>query len=382
MEDIKIALVALGGYGNFYLEHLFNNTNTDGIKFVAGIDPAPTDCRYLEKFEYHKIPIYPDLESFYIHSTADLVIIAAPIHLHKPFTLTALSHGSSVLCEKPVTARIQDADAMRIAEMNSPGFVGIGYQWSFSPAIQNLKNDIIRGVLGKPLRFKTKILWPRTASYYGRNKWAGCIKTETGEWVLDSPVNNATAHYLHNCFYVLGATRESSANLVDVQAELYRANPIQNYDTAAIRCHTDNGVEILFYTAHPVPNNIGPILNYEFEKANVKFGPSDSRLCAYFHNGQVIDYGNPSENDAGKLWQAIESVRTGEKLACGLQAARTHILCVNGAQESVEDIINYPDKLFQHTFSDDDDLIWVHGLQEIMETCYESGTLPSENTFP
>lgn len=379
METIKIALVALGGYGNFYLEHLFNNLSDADIKFVAGIDPDPAGCHYLEKFERNKIPIYPDLETFYRHAYADLVIIAAPIHLHKRFTLTALSHSSNVLCEKPVTARVQDADAMFKAEKDSPGFVAIGYQWSFSQAIQNLKNDILKGAFGKPLRFRTKILWPRTAHYYGRNNWAGRIKTAAGEWVLDSPVNNATAHYLHNCFYVLGKTRESSADLVDVQAELYRANPIENYDTAAIRCHTDDGVEILFYTAHPVPNNIGPILSYEFEQADVKFDPVESRLRAYFHNGQVTDYGNPSENDAVKLWQSVASVRSGKKLACGLKAARSHTLCVNGAQESAEEIKNFPDTLIQHTSSDDDDLIWVNGLQEIMETCYEKGTLPSEN---
>jgi len=29
--------------------------------------------------------------------------------------------------------------------------------------------------------------------------------------VLDSPVNNATAHYLHNMFYVLGHATDASA---------------------------------------------------------------------------------------------------------------------------------------------------------------------------
>ena len=29
--------------------------------------------------------------------------------------------------------------------------------------------------------------------------------------MFDSPLNNATAHYLHNMLYVLGAMRETSA---------------------------------------------------------------------------------------------------------------------------------------------------------------------------
>jgi hypothetical protein len=56
-----------------------------------------------------------------------------------------------------------------------------------------------------------------------------------GLGIFDSPANNATAHFLHNMFYLLGATRETSAAPAVVQAELYRANAIENFDTAAIR---------------------------------------------------------------------------------------------------------------------------------------------------
>ena len=166
--------------------------------------------------------------------------------------------------------------------------------------------------------------------------------------------------------------------LVDVQAELYRANHIENYDTAAIRCHTDTGTEIVFYTAHPVANNIGPVLHYEFEKAVVDFAPPANRLLAHFHNGQVKDYGNPSDNDAPKLWQAVQVMRTGEPLACGVLAASTHTLCINGAQESVDAVSNFPDELVQVSQEAGDTLTWVTGLQEILEACYEKGVLPSE----
>ena len=379
MKEVSIAIVALGGYGNFYLGHLFSAPPEAGVKLVAGIDPNPVGCRFLQNFKEHNIPVYPNLETIFAKAGADLVIIAAPIHLHTPFTITALEHSSNVLCEKPVAATIQETREMIHSETSNPGFIGVGYQWSFSAVIQELKRDIMDGVLGKPLRFRTKILWPRTSTYYNRNTWAARIKTSSGAWVLDSPANNATAHYLHNCLYVLGKRRETSANLVDVQAELYRANQIENYDTAAIRCHTDEGVEILFYTAHPVPNTIGPVLSYEFERAVVDFDTAKSRLRAHFHNGQLKDYGNPSENDAYKIWQAVETVRTGAQLACGVQAASAHTLCINGAQESANEITQFPEQLVKHTGNENDTLTWVIGLQETMEACYETGILPAED---
>ena len=185
MKEVSIALVALGGYGNFYLGHIFNAPPEAGIKLVAGIDPNPVGCHFHQNFQENGIPIYPDLETFYANAWADLVIIAAPIHLHAPFTITALEHGSNVLCEKPVAATTQETREMIRAENANPGFVGIGYQWSFAPATHRLKQDILNGVLGKPLRLRTKILWPRTSTYYQRNTWAARKKPRQapGCWI-------------------------------------------------------------------------------------------------------------------------------------------------------------------------------------------------------
>ncbi|MBN1875778.1 MAG: Gfo/Idh/MocA family oxidoreductase [Anaerolineae bacterium] len=387
-QEITIALVALGGYGNFYLKDLFNIPPECNARFVAGIDPNPAACRYMEAFESSGIPIYPDLQSFYAESWADLVIISAPIHLHAPFTMTALAHGSHVLCEKPVAATLQEAQQMAAAAEKGvtpegkPAIVGIGYQWSYAAAIQALKRDVMDGVLGRPLRLRTKVLWPRPASYYQRNTWAARLKTAGGQWILDSPAHNATAHYLHNCFYVLGETRETSAWPVDVQAELYRANSIENYDTAAIRSHTAQGTEILFYTSHPVFNNIGPIFTYEFENAVVRYD-EDHRtgaIIAHFHDGQTKDYGNPFAGENDKLWQMLDAVRGGMFPACSIQGAMPQVVCTNGAQESMWNVTEFPENVVRyHDGPEADRLTWVEGLQETLEDCYDRGVLPSES---
>ncbi len=380
MQDVTVAMVALGGYGNFYLEAMFDEGEAHGVTLVAGVDPNPVRCRYLDQLEAAEIPIYPDLESFYAEGTADLVVIAAPIPLHRPFTSTALTHGSSVLCEKPVAATVQDARAMAEAEAEADGFVGVGYQWSYSEAVQALKRDVMAGALGTPVRMRTKVLWPRPLSYYGRSSWAARVKTDAGDWVLDSPVMNATAHYLHNCFYVLGETRESSAMPVDVEAELYRANEIENYDTGAIRCHTDAGVEILYYAAHPVPETIGPVFSYEFEDAVVSYEGRGDPIVATFNDGRMVDYGDPFADNRRKLWQAADAVRAGAPMACGIAAASAHTLCTDGAQESGWPIVDFPeDRVQRQSIGEGEDtLVWVQGLQETLERAYDEGCLPSD----
>lgn len=373
MTEVTLAMVALGGYANFYLERLFAKMQDHDVKLIAGIDPNPVGCQYLDEFKARDIPIYSDLDTFYSHDTADLVVIAAPIHLHRPFTVNALAHGSNVLVEKPVAATIQDALAMREAERNAPGFVAVGYQWSYAKAMLALKADIMAGVLGKARRLRTMVFWPRGESYYQRNNWAARIRNDRGDWILDSPVNNAMAHYLHNCFFVLGDKRETSARPASLQAELYRAKDIENYDTAALRVMTVDGVEILFYVSHSVPVNYSPMFSYEFDNATVTFGDEQETIIATFKDGSTRDYGDPFAGQDIKIWECADAVRDGNLPACGIMTAASHTLCVNGAQDSAE-IVTIPESVIRQT----DDLSWVEGLEDLLRQSCEAGKLPAE----
>ena len=268
---------------------------------------------------------------------------------------------------------------MMLAEAQTPGFVAIGYQWSFSEAIQNFKQDILSGVLGQPLRLKSRIYWPRPLSYYRRNRWAARIALDDGSWVLDSPANNATAHYLHNMLYVLGATRESSTRPARIQAELYRVNRIENYDTAAMRCFTDEGVEILFYTTHATLSTINPIFEFAFDNATVTYmANSDEGIQARFKDGRSKDYGDPFANNFGKLWQCVDAVRTGAPPSCGIEAASMQTLCINGAQESPTEIIDFPADAVRTVCDGDFQLTYADGLEEVLTMCYDTNRLPSE----
>lgn len=378
MSAVQIALAGIGGYGKFYVKELLYSKPEVEFKFVAGIDQYPERSPFLSELHNANIPIYTSLESFYQEQTADLVVISAPIHLHAPLTCLALSHGSNVLCEKPLCAILPQADQMAEAEQQAGKFVAIGYQWSFAPAVQAIKQDVLSGVLGAPKRLKTLILWPRPHSYYQRNDWAGRIKTPSGQWVLDSPVNNATAHYLHNMLYVLGNTRETSARPVSLQAELFRANQIENYDTAALRVMTDPQAELIMLTSHAAPDIMGPLASYEFENATIEYGP-DQVFTAKFNDGRTKIYGDPNEFTAVKLWQSVESVHTGERLACGIEAARSHTLCVDWAQKTT--IKDFPSHIVKITEPETDPLVWVEGLAEALERSYNSGCIPSEIGF-
>ena len=340
MDTVRVLLVGLGGYGNGYVDAMLDHAAELGVELAGAVDPAPTGCRRLEELTAavgHNLPHNRDVLR---EGRGDLVVIAAPIHLHAPFTIAALERGAHVLCEKPVAAVVQDARAMAAAEKASDATVAIGYQWSFSDTIQSIRRDVVAGRFGVPLQMKTVVFWPRPASYYGRSSWAGALKTADGAWVLDSPANNATAHYLHNSLFVLGA---DGGRPLSVEAELYRANAIESFDTAAIRVETESGAEVLFYTTHAIPSNVNPVVHYRFSDAEL-YCNVPGNFYARFADGSVEDLGSPEATHADKIRRAAADIRDGNPPACTIEDASYQSLAVCGAHESAS-IIDFPARI-------------------------------------
>jgi len=378
---MNIVLVGIGGYGQNYVKAFMESDNKEHR--IAGIvDPKPENCIYVNWLKDMNIPMYRTLEEFYAHSTADLAVIASPIHYHKIQACLALSKGSHVLCEKPISATVSEAQEMIEARNKSNRQLAIGYQWSYSEAIHKLKQDIMSGAFGKAKRLKTVVLWSRDLQYFGRAAWAGKKYDNNGNAIFDSVVNNATAHYLHNMFYVLGDTMDTSDQPVEVTSELYRANSIENFDTAAIRAITKKGAEILFYASHPVEESYGPVFEYEFEKGRILYGNNANTrsIVAEFQDGTIKDYGDPNEDPTRKLWVVIEALKKNEALACGPEAALSHTMCIDAIQKA--NILNFPAELIKVREGDNNSkLIYVEGLKHDLKECYSKNKLPGEAGF-
>jgi predicted dehydrogenase len=373
----KVLLVAIGGYGGNYANELLDNRDK-GVTIAGVVDPKPEGYRRFDEIMHMGIPVFQNIEEFFVKNTADLAVISSPIHFHCSQTMAALENGCSVLCEKPMCATVQEGIEIIGAKDRAKKAVAIGYQWSFSDAVQQLKADIISGDLGKPVRLKTMVLWPRTHKYFGRNDWAGKMKDKSGRWILDSVANNATAHYLHNMFYVLGNEMTKSARPVSVTAELYKANNIENFDTSAIKCKTDNNAEIIFIASHAVDSIDGPVFCYEFEAATVMFdGNKECEITAFFKNGRKKSYGNPDKNGSKKLWNTVDSVKNGKSVACPPEAALSHTICINGSQESSQ-VNEVPPCMIKERYYPPGGSVmtYAEGLAGILKECYDNWQLP------
>ncbi len=378
---VRVVLAGLGGYGNLYVDALLNHGPEHQVQVVAAADPAPRACRRLGELLALGVPLHPSLEEALAEQSADLVVLSTPIAQHAPQTCAALARGAHVLCEKPLGASCADVRTMVAARDRAARQVGIGYQWSYDEPVLALKRDIMAGLLGAPRRLSTLVLWPRDHAYYHRNRWAGRIRDDEGRWVLDSPVNNAMAHYLHNMLYVLGDRVDRSLLPTSLTAELYRANAIENYDTAALRLRSAAGVEIGFFVSHAVDHVVGPVSRFEFDDAVVTYGgPAGDRFIARFAAGHMRDYGAPDQQDR-KLWTMVDCLRSDRPTPCGLEAAAAHTAVMLAASRS-STVTGFSDEQVRAVPWQGSSLVCVAGLGEALQQCYERLVLPSEAGLP
>lgn len=370
---MKILLVGAGGYADHYVDLLLNATDSD-LVWEGIVDPFYTSCAKKELTERAGIPVYDTMEAFYASHAADLAIICTPPFLHREQSIYAVSHGSHVLCEKPAAPTAQEVKAMQDAELYYDKFIAIGYQWSFSDAVQDLKQDIINGTLGAPVSLKTAVCWPRNRAYFNRSTgWAGRI-TKDGIIILDSIASNACAHYLHNMFFLLGNTMNTSAELASFEADCLRANAIENFDTCSIRMRTKENIPLYFIASHAIETRRNPEFVFNFSHAVVSFSEDHgSDIVATFRDGTKKNYGNPFENNFKKFSDCIRAVREGTSPICTAKTAATHAALIQKLYEQIP-IRDFPKELIR----ENNDLVSVEGLFEEIYRAYETESLLTE----
>lgn len=372
MKKTTILCVGIGGYANVYLESLLNQENPD-FEIVGTVDISKEYCRFASQLE--EIPFYNNMEDFYKEHKADLCIITTPIHLHTRQILCALKNGSNVLCEKPLSADPADEKLINSVAEEMGKFVMIGYQWSYSEAVNSLKKDIMDGVYGEPQFMKSLVLWPRDTDYFNRGSgWAGKLKASDGTPINDSVANNATAHYLHNIFYVNGTQIGKSCEAVSVKADLIRTNAIENFDTAVIWLELENGAKGLFIASHSTKQTIEPRFEYQYSNGTIYYDDNQKMIVGKTNDGAEKEYGNPFKDVNEKVYEAIAACQKADyKVPCGVTTAAAHVRCIEMVQQFKIWDAN-PDFVRKNG-----KFLYIDGLDEILLQCYRAEKLLSDS---
>jgi len=377
MKTVSVILVGAGGYAAIYAEALLSEKAVN-VKIEAVVAPNPQRIPHYNIFVSKDIPIYTDLAECLKNHKADLAVVSTPIGLHYSQSILCLQNGSSVLVEKPICAHYSDALDLEAAQDRYGKFVAVGFQNSYFEDMLLMKRHIMEGLYGKPVRFKTVYAPRRSMAYYKRNGWAGCITSVDGVLTLDSPINNACAHYLHLMLFMSGKSLDESLMPETAEAETYRINPdIENYDVAAIRCKLPGDIELLYYTAHALEEHgISPRCCFEFENGRIDFDwDKGEKFTGKTSVGKTYSYTRPeSYDEAQKLWDCIQAVRDNATPVCTVKTALPHMRIVHTIQP--ETVPHIDSEHVKHYYENEDEYFGLIGLKDIFIKCFNEDKLP------
>lgn len=376
---VKVLVVAINGYGHFYLKTLLEETDCNKAVLVGVVDPEAERSVYFNAFKEFGIPVCSRMNDFYLGGgKADLAVISSPPHLHIPQSILALHHGTNVLCEKPAGALVSDINSLIDKRDKSKKFVMVGYQWSFSQGIRLLKRDILDGKYGKPLRMKSLCMWPRDFGYFTRNDWAYRRADAEGNLILDSLFHNAMSHFIHNMFFLMGSSMNTSAEPEKTEAQIYRAYPVETYDTGVLRVFTQTGIELLFLGSHAAEKTVDPCFRIEFEKGFVELKPGAKTMVAKTLDGKEYTYPAPdSDHQFRKLFTAIENAANYANIECPPEAALPEVKVINEIDRKYSEARTFTEKLLVKSES----RIFVQGLDDLLLDCYKNFRMIPEGHF-
>lgn len=363
MKRINISVVGALGYGRILINEIIENGKKYNARLHAIVDVSP-----IAKEKYSDVRCFMSMDDMYNEMSIDLVLIASPIQFHAAQACKAMENNSHVLLEKPIAGAMDDVDKI-IQKRNETGMkILIGYQLCYDETIRKVKEIILSGELGELQSMKCIVLWPRSIDYFNRNNWAGKISDAQGRLIYDSVANNATAHYFMNLLYLAGEDMQSAASIESIDARLYRANPIETFDTCAVKAKLNNDVEFLAIASHAIINLQDP--RYIIELKNDKIECIDS-VWRLYKDGIETTIGESYNSSSKKIWDMVKYIRDDNyPIICSLECALEHT-------KMIDMLKTYKISEFKDINKDDDNnLIYVKGLEERLNSAYQSNSLP------
>jgi predicted dehydrogenase len=248
----RVGLIGVSGYARIYLDLALAAHARGDIALCSVVIINPAEEAGIEgKLRGLGCVIHRDYEEMLRRETGrlDLCLIPTGIPWHARMTLAALRAGAHVLVEKPLAGSLAEVAAIRAAEKATGRFVAVGFQDIYSPVNRWLKEQLCAGVIGPIHTVRFIGLWPRPAAYFTRNPWAGRLQAD-GTPVLDSPLNNAFAHFVMLSLYFAGQTRDEAATAGIESGELLRAHAIESFDTSVVKARSPEGIAFWFGATH------------------------------------------------------------------------------------------------------------------------------------
>ncbi len=191
---LKAAIIGAGNAGNWHANSIRKIPEMADV--AAIVDLNEKNLRRVGK-KHPGADLSANYREIFKRPDIDCVHICLPHHLHAKICIEALEAGKHVLCEKPISNTLEEADAMIAAGRKAGKTLMIAENQLFLPAHRKIKELIEAGVIGEPKLIRTYEGGSEVANMQNAECWkSNSVEAGGGAW-MDSGVHRvAVLNYL------------------------------------------------------------------------------------------------------------------------------------------------------------------------------------------
>jgi predicted dehydrogenase len=244
MRKVRVGIV---GCGKIAVTHAAALDALDEADFVACCDRDIDRARQMAAA--HNVPhVFGDAAELFGSGLIDAALVCTPHPAHEPVVVAAAKAGVHVLCEKPISTSLAEADRMIAAADAGNIKFGVIFQRRFWPSSQRIRKAIDEGKLGKLTLGECIVRIWRPRDYFESDPWRGKWATEGGGVLM-----NQAVHSIDHFQWFMGRATE----VIGRFATLRHGDYIDVEDTAVALVKFENGALGVIEAASTVEPNIG-----------------------------------------------------------------------------------------------------------------------------
>ena len=205
---LRVAIVGYGVVGPLHalayriLSTVFPSLQRSAT--LALIIDSHASARKRASFE-QGVPVESSLEPHLEIYGIDVLDCCSPTGFHADVCEAALSKGIAILCEKPLTGKVDPSQKLLRLASDAKTCFGMNFNFRFVPAIQEAKRRILNGCLGKLKRFKVEYHRSSNIERWKKGEWED-RSVERGALMDIGPHAIDLVHYLFGHISELSAS--------------------------------------------------------------------------------------------------------------------------------------------------------------------------------
>ncbi len=144
-DKLRIGIIGTGGIAH---SHMKSYLEMDDVEIVGASDIVPGKARaFLDEFKLTDVPAFDDNDEL-LKLKPDGVSICTYNTTHHVCAIAAMKAGVHVLCEKPMSVRLETAVEMAKVQKETGVILTIGFQPRYDPNMLMVKELVRSGELG------------------------------------------------------------------------------------------------------------------------------------------------------------------------------------------------------------------------------------------